>query len=127
MLLLAQILTWLQMLIFLVFGAWGFVDPVGLAKLSSIELPNSVAQAEFRSFYGGCAMGGAVLLLLTALSGRWRDALWIQIGIYGSVVTGRLIHLATKGSLESLTLRLLFIEATSVALAIFALRSASVR
>jgi hypothetical protein len=122
MLLLAKVITWLQIAIFLVFGVWGYASPRGLAKLSEIGLPNSLAEAEFRSFYGGSAMGVTVLLLLAACTGRWREALWIQIGIYGSIVCGRLIHLALNGGLESQTWKLLATEVASLALAVVALR-----
>ena len=120
--LLARILTWFQVAMFLLFGVWGFADPQGLARLSAISLPNSLAVAEFRAFYGGAAMGVAALLFLTGRAGRWQDALWIQIVIYGSIVAGRLIHWVSTGSLEGQTAKLLATEALSAALAWFAPR-----
>jgi len=107
---------------FLAFGVWGFVHPQGLAGLSDIALPNALAVAEFRSFYGGAAMGVAALLLFAALKARWNDALIVQIGIYGAIVSGRLIQWASAGSLESQTAKLLATEVASAALAWWALR-----
>ena len=89
MLLFARILTWFQAVMFFIFGVWGFVDPQGLAALSEIGLPNALAVAEFRSFYGGAAMGVAALLIFAALKARWNDALIVQIAIYGAIVAGR--------------------------------------
>ena len=122
MLLFARMLTWFQAAMFLVFGVWGFVDPQGLAGLSDIALPNALAVAEFRSFYGGAAMGVASLLIFAALKARWNDGLIVQIAIYGSIVAGRLIQWASAGSLESQTAKLLATEAISAALAWWALR-----
>ena len=122
----ARILTWFQIAMFLVFGVWGFVDPQSLAALSAIGLPNSLAEGEFRSFYGGSAMGVAMLLLLTVRAGRWQDALWIQIVIYGSIVAGRLTHWASAGALEGQTAKLLATEAASLVLAWLLLRKIAV-
>lgn len=117
-----RILTWFQIVMFLLFGVWGFVDPRGLAGLSEIPLPNPLATAEFRSFYGGSAMAVAVLLIVAAWKKRWNDALLVQVIVYSSIVTGRLIQWATEGSLESQTAKLLATEAISAALAYWAFR-----
>jgi hypothetical protein len=122
MLLFAKILTWFQVIMFLIFGVWGFVDPSGLAGLSEIGLPSPLAVAEFRSFYGGSAMAVAVLLILAALKNRWNDALLVQVAVYGSITAGRLTQWASAGSLESQTAKLLATEAVSLALAWWALR-----
>jgi hypothetical protein len=119
----ARILTCFQAAMFLVFGVWGFADPQGLAGLSSIGLPNALAVAEFRSFYGGSAMGVALLLIVAAWKTRWNEALWVQVIVYGAIVAGRLIQWASAGSLESQTAKLLATEAVSAALAWWALRS----
>jgi hypothetical protein len=123
MLLFVRILTWFQIVMFLIFGVWGFVDPQGLAGLSEIGLPNALAVAEFRSFYGGSAMAVALLLLLAVWKGRWHDALLVQIVVYAAITAGRLIQWASAGSLESQTAKLLATEAASAALAWWALRS----
>jgi hypothetical protein len=121
MMLFARILTWFQIAMFLLFGVWGFFDPRGLAGLSEIPLPNALAVAEFRSFYGGSAMAVALLLLLAAGKRRWKDALLVQVVVYGSIVAGRLTQWAVEGSLESQTAKLLATEAVSAVLAWWAL------
>lgn len=122
-----RFLTWLQFAMFLVFGLWGYADPVGLARKSNMIIEHSpVAVAEFRAFCGGSSMAVAILLGVAMFRHRWTHALAVQVIVYGAIVAGRLLHwaLAPGQPLERQTAILLAIEAFSGLAAMWLLRAA---
>ena len=66
-----RVLLLLSAAAFTVFGAWGFVDPVGQVSLVEVGVPSATAKADVRAQYGGFTLGMGLFLFACLARPRW--------------------------------------------------------
>ncbi len=82
-------------LMFLAFGAWALVDPVGMTSGLGVTIggPNGVYEA--RGIYGGVSLGAGVLCCVGARHAAYRrPALLFLVTYFGGYMAARLLALA---------------------------------
>lgn len=80
----------LMALMFLSFGLWSIIDPVGMTARLGVE-PGGVAGVfEMRGVFGGVSLGAAALCLLGSVRSRFEFAALCFVATYmGGYVIGR--------------------------------------
>lgn len=65
---------WLNGLLYLLFGAWCALDPVGTSTAVGFTLPGHQGFAEYVAVYGGLEFGVGVFFILCAIKAELRSA-----------------------------------------------------
>ncbi len=77
-------------LLFVAFGLWSLIDPVGMTGRLGVEVSGPSGIFEMRGIFGGVNLGFAGLMAAGALrSDMIRPALWGMVAYFGGYMIGR--------------------------------------
>jgi hypothetical protein len=108
-------------------GCAAFVYPVGFAANVGLGIPGSDGLNEIRAQYGGFFLAAAIVNALALTGARARRASYVvNAVIFGGLLLGRLVSLGLNGGVGGygpMIRALYFIDATGLALTLFAWKS----
>ncbi|MEL7454840.1 MAG: DUF4345 family protein [Pseudomonadota bacterium] len=110
-------------LMFLAFGAWSLLDPLGMTAGLGVDVGGANGTFEMRGIFGGVSLGAAGLCAAGAARAEMtRPALWFLIAYMGGYCIGRAASVVI-GDLPTLgTWRFVAFEAATFVISIIALR-----
>ncbi len=110
-------------LMFVAFGLWSLVDPLGMASSLGVEVGGPNGAFEMAGIYGGVSLGAAALTLAgAALSGMTRPALWFLVTYMGGYCFARVVAWLLHGAPTSDFYAFIAFEAAVLVGAIASLR-----
>jgi hypothetical protein len=110
-------------LMFVAFGLWSLVDPLGMASSLGVEVGGPNGAFEMAGIYGGVSLGAAALTLAgAALSGMTRPALWFLVTYMGGYCFSRVVAWVLHGGPTSDFYAFIAFEAAVLVGALVALR-----
>ena len=118
-------LVFAAMSIFLFFGLWIFVAPGALESLG-ILMTTPEARVDVRATYGGLELGMACFLAMCVVREEWtRIGLAASTCVIGGLGLARLLGIAIEGGGTPLMWLFVALEATIVAILVWAYRRGS--
>jgi hypothetical protein len=110
-------------LVFLVFGAWGFVAPAHMLAPVEVAVPTPTAVADARGQYGGFTLGMGVFLLACVARKDWTTA-GLAAGTFTLALfaLGRGLSAAVDGPVQPIIFALMGSEAAGAVLCAVAWR-----
>lgn len=86
-------------LMFVAFGLWSLMDPLGMASSLGVEVGGPNGAFEMAGIYGGVSLGAAALALAgAALTNMTRPALWFLVTYMGGYCFARVVAWMLHGA-----------------------------
>ena len=121
----ARIILGLYALLFIAFGLWSLLDPVGMTRQLGVDIGGPSGVFEMRGIFGGVNLGFAGLMAAGAIKPDFvRPALWAMTAYFGGYMIGRVTSAIVGDAAEASNWGFAGFELVSLILAVILLRVA---